>query len=54
MNGFVNNQDKTTLEVMHVLSIMVKDLVLRLRKEMGPIVDLTSARNGETVAQKGR
>lgn len=46
MLSFVYSKDNTILEIVHVPSIMVKDSFLRLRKNMGPNVDLIATRKG--------
>lgn len=49
---FVNSQDKATLKVLPLTSIRIKDLFLRVKKMMGPIVDLITAMRDLDEAQE--
>lgn len=55
MHSFVNNKDKTTFEIVHVPSVMVKDSFLLLRKKVGPTIGLnTKWKTFECGARSGR
>lgn len=46
MHEFVNNRDKATYEVVPIPFVLVRDPFLRLKKRMGPTLNLKTARNG--------
>lgn len=52
LHSFVHSQDKASLEIVVVPSIMVKDPSVRPRKKMGPMMDRTTTRKRLSVALK--
>lgn len=51
IHSIVNSKDKTTLEIVHAPSIMVKDPFFQLTK-VRPTIDLTIAKKGLSVAER--